>query len=162
VSSPLDAFSGLLLSAHMVQHLLLLMVAPALILLGSPALPLLRGLPRPLARDGIGPFLRWQRLRHVGHLLTNPIIFWMAIAATICIWHLPSAFELALRSPAWHKAEHLSFVCAALLFWWPVVRPFQHRPRWPLWLLPIYLLAADLVNTALSAILTFSDRVLYS
>src|SRR5437899_2836998 len=62
VSSPLDAFSSLLLSAHMVQHLLLLMAAPALILLGSPALPLLRGLPRTLARDGIGPFLRWQPL----------------------------------------------------------------------------------------------------
>jgi hypothetical protein len=41
------------------------------------------------------------------------------------------------------------------------VRPFPHRPRWPLWSIPIYLLAADLVNTALSAILTFSDHVLY-
>jgi len=48
-----------------------------------------------------------------------------------------------------------------LLFWWPVVRPFPYRPRWPLWSLPIYLLAADLVNTALSATLTFSDHVLY-
>src|SRR6266478_3807393 len=59
VASPLDAFSGFLLSAHMVQHLLLMSVAPPLILLGTPLLPLLRGLPRKFARDGVGPFLTW-------------------------------------------------------------------------------------------------------
>jgi len=53
IASPLDAFSGLLLSAHMVQHLLLMSVAPPLILLGAPFLPLLRGLPRKFARDGV-------------------------------------------------------------------------------------------------------------
>src|SRR5712675_624982 len=57
IDSPLDAFADLLLSAHMVQHLLLLMVIPPLILFGFPFLPLLRGLPRGLARDGIAPFL---------------------------------------------------------------------------------------------------------
>src|SRR5580700_11078107 len=51
LASPLDAFSSLLLSAHMVQHLLLMSVAPPLILLGAPLLPLLRGLPRKIARD---------------------------------------------------------------------------------------------------------------
>jgi len=56
-------FSGLLLSAHMVQHLLLLSVAAPLILLGSPLLPLLRGLPRKFARDGVGPFLTWPAFR---------------------------------------------------------------------------------------------------
>ena len=55
--SPLDTFSGQLLSAHMGQHLLLMSVAPPLILLGAPLLPLLRGLPRTFARDGVGPFL---------------------------------------------------------------------------------------------------------
>ena len=55
IASPLDAFSGLLLSAHMVQHLLLMSVAPPLILLGAPFLPLLRGLPRKFAREGVGP-----------------------------------------------------------------------------------------------------------
>ncbi len=59
VASPLDALSSLLLSAHMVQHLLLLVVGPPLILLGAPLLPLLRGLPRGFARDGLGPFLSW-------------------------------------------------------------------------------------------------------
>src|SRR5262249_55322493 len=50
---------------------------------------------------------------------------------------------------------------AALLFWWPVVLPFPSRPIWPPWTRPIYLLAADLLNTLISAILTFSEHVLY-
>ena len=77
-------------------------------------------------------------------------------------WHLPAAFDLALRSPGWHKVEHACFFGASLLFWWPVVRPFPSRPHWPLWTMPLYLLAADVVNTVLCAILTFSDRPLYS
>ena len=60
IGSPLDRWSGILLSAHMVQHLLLLSVAPPLLLLGSPIMPLLRGLPRSFAHDGVGPFLRWN------------------------------------------------------------------------------------------------------
>src|SRR5262249_21254903 len=76
-------------------------------------------------------------------------------------WHVPQAFDLALRSATWHKVEHACFFGASLLFWWPVVRPFPSRPCWPLWSVPVYLLAADLLNTSLSAILTFSDRVLY-
>ncbi|MGO9201002.1 MAG: cytochrome c oxidase assembly protein [Limisphaerales bacterium] len=161
IASPLDAFSGFLLSAHMVQHLLLLSVAPPLILLGSPLLPLLRGLPRAFARDGVGPFLVWPALRRVANAITLPLNCWIVMALTLCAWHVPAAFELALRSPAWHKVEHGCFFGAALLFWWPVVRPFPSRPQWPLWSVPVYLLAADLLNTALSAIFTFSDHVLY-
>jgi len=161
IASPLDAFSGLLLSAHMVQHLLLLTIAPPLILLGAPLLPLLRGLPRKFARDGIGPFLVWAPLRRVGNAITHPVTCWIVMAITLVAWHVPAAYDLALRSPPWHKVEHGCFLGASLLFWWPVVRPFPSRPRWPLWSVPLYLLAADLLNSALSAILTFSDRVLY-
>jgi cytochrome c oxidase assembly factor CtaG len=161
IASPLDAFSGLLLSAHMVQHLLLLSVAPLLLLLGAPLLPFLRGLPRKFARDGVGPFLVWPALRRAAQWLTHPVSCWVVMAITLCAWHMPPAFDLALRSPAWHKAEHACFLGAGLLFWWPVVRPFPSRPQWPIWSLPLYLLAADLLNTTLSAILTFSDHVLY-
>lgn len=161
LASPLDAFSSLLLSAHMVQHLLLMSVAPPLILLGAPLLPLLRGLPRKIARDGVGPFLTWPGLRRFGNALTNPVTCWIVMAVTLLGWHVPAAFDLALRSPGWHKAEHACFFGAWVLFWWPVVRPFPGKPRWPLWSVPVYLLAADLLNTALSAILTFSDHVLF-
>lgn len=161
VASPLDAFSGLLLSAHMVQHLLLISIAPPLILLGAPVSPLLRGLPRKFARDGIGPFLVWAPLRRIGNAITHPANCWLVMAITLLAWHVPIAYDLALRSPPWHKVEHACFLGASLLFWWPVVRPFPSHPRWPLWSVPLYLLAADLLNTALSAILSFSDRVLY-
>jgi len=161
IASPLDAFAGLLLSAHMVQHLLLMSVAPPLILLGAPFLPLLRGLPRKFARDGVGPFLVWPALRRVGNAITHPVNCWIIMAITLCAWHVPASFDLTLRSPTWHKVEHICFLGASLLFWWPVVRPFPSRPQWPLWSVPVYLLAADLLNTALSAILTFSDLVLY-
>ena len=93
--------------------------------------------------------------------MTHPVNCWLVMAVTLCAWHVPAAFDFALRSPAWHKVEHACFLGASLLFWWPVVRPFPSRPQWPLWSVPLYLLAADLLNTALSAILTFSDHVLY-
>src|SRR5262245_43946297 len=159
--SPLDTFSGLLLSAHMGQHLLLMSVAPPLILLGAPLLPLLRGLPRTFARDGVGPFLVWPPLQRFGRALTHPFVGWLALIVTLCVWHVPAAFELALRAPFWHRVEHAFFLSGALLFWWSVICPFPSRPHWPLWSVPLYLLAADIVNTVLCAILTFSDRVLY-
>ena len=162
IASPLDAFSGLLLSAHMVQHFLLMFVAPPLILLGAPLLPLLRGLPRSFVHDGLGPFLTWSVLRRFGNALTHPLVCGLAMVVSLCGWHLPAAFDLALRSPGLHKLEHACFFGTSLLFWWPVVRPFPSRPHWPLWAIPLYLLAADVVNTVLCAILTFSDRPLYS
>ena len=161
VSSPLDAFSSLLLSAHMVQHLLLMSVAPPLILLSAPLLPLLRGLPRRIVRDGMGPFLVWPALRRAGQALTNPLSCWIVMAITLTVWHVPAAFDLALRSFGWHKVEHACFFGASFLFWWPVVCPFPSKPQWPQWSIPVYLLAADVMNTALSAFLTFSDHVFY-
>jgi cytochrome c oxidase assembly factor CtaG len=161
VASPLDSLSGFLLSAHMVQHLLLLSVAPPLILLASPYLPILRGLPRTFARNGLGPFLGCPLLRQIGHSFTHPVFCWLVMALSLFAWHVPAAFELALRLPAWHKFEHACFFFTALLFWWPVILPFPSRPHWPPWSIPIYLLAADLANTALCAILTFSENVLY-
>src|SRR6266705_2508263 len=109
IASPLDAFSGLLLSAHMVQHLLLMSVAPPLILLGTPLLPLLRGLPRNFARDGVGPFLAWPALRRVGNAITHPVGCWAIMAITLSAWHVPASFDLTLRSPGWHKVEHICF-----------------------------------------------------
>ncbi len=83
------------------------------------------------------------------------------MSVAIWAWHLPAAFELALRSRAWHVVEHASFFGAGLLFWWPVIEPWPSRPRWPRWAMVPYLLLADMQNTALAALLVFSDRVLY-
>lgn len=161
IASPLDAFAGLLLQAHMIQHLLLMMVAPPLLLLGSPWLPLLCGLPRTWVRDGLGPFLTWPALRKLGRTLTHPLVAGPLFMTVNVVWHLPPLYETALRSQSWHEFEHACFLATALLFWWPVILPWPARASWPRWAVIPYLLVADLQNTALAAFLSFSGRVLY-
>src|SRR5580700_825235 len=160
--SPVDAFADMLLSAHMIQHLLLIMVAPPLLLLGQPVLPLLRGLPRWIFKDALGPFLGWRELKEVGGATVHPIVSWFTFAIVIIVWHLPRFYELALHSQAWHQGEHACFFWSAMAFWWPVIGVWPTHPVWPRWAMIPYLMLADLVNTGLSAVLTFSDHVLYT
>ncbi len=161
LASPVDTFGGLLLGAHMIQHLLLIMVAPPLLLFGQPVVPLLRGLPRWVFKDALGPFLSCRELRYLGRAIVHPIVSWFALATVMTVWHFPRLYELALRSQAWHEAEHACFFWAAVLFWWPVIGVWPSHPVWPTWAMIPYLLLADLVNTGLSAVLSFSDHVLY-
>jgi len=161
LASPLDAFSGFLLSAHMTQHLLLMMIAPPLLLLGCPSAPLLRGLPTRIVKPVLGPFLAWPALRRLGQRLTRPATAWVVFVAATWIWHLPAPYARALYSPYWHWTEHACFFVTALLFWWPVVLPWPSRATWPTAAIVVYLLLADLQNTALSAIFAFSERVIY-
>jgi len=161
VESPLDAFDNLSLSAHMTQHLLLMMFAPPLILLSRPTVPLLRGLPRTFVKEGLGPFLTWPFLRRVFALLTAPPLSWLIFALSSIFWHMPATYELALRSPFWHGMQHACFFWTGILFWWPVIRPVPGRSRWPNWIKIPYLLFADIVNTVLSAFFVFSGRLLY-
>src|ERR1700730_12592966 len=86
IASPLDAFGGLMLQVHMIQHLLLMMVAPPLLLAGAPYLPILSGLPRVVAREVVGPFLIWAPLKRIGHALLNPVFCWIAFAASNVLW----------------------------------------------------------------------------
>src|SRR5271167_411155 len=162
IGSPLNAFDDLSLTVHMVQHLLLMAIAPPLILLGAPALPLLRGLPQLIARRGVGPFLRWGLVKRFGRFLTHPAICWLAATFSLIGWHLPAVFELALRWDWLHELEHACFFGTGLLFWWPVVQPWPSTPRWPRWSIPLYLFCATLPCDALSGFLAFCDRVVYS
>jgi len=161
VASPLDAFAGLLLQIHMIQHLLLMMIAPPLILGGAPYLPILSGLPRWFMREVLGPLLVWKPIKRIGQTLVHPLFAGTAFAASNLLWHTPPLYELALSSPGWHQVEHISFVFTGLLFWWPLVQPWPSRPVWPRWMMIPYLIAADLQNTALAGFLSFYDRVLY-
>ncbi len=161
LQSPLEVFSGLLLQVHMLQHLLLMFIAPPLLWLAAPELPLLVGLPRGLRRQVAVPLLRDEGVRMLGRALTNPIVAWLLFVLTGWIWHLPGLYNRALTSNSWHVAEHASFLIAALCFWHVVVAPFPHTRRTSRWVVLPYLLLAGLQGTALSALLTFSDRVLY-
>jgi cytochrome c oxidase assembly factor CtaG len=162
IASPLNSFDAFLLTAHMVQHLLLLFVGPPLLLLGFPAIPLLNGLPRWAARDALGPFLRWPGLLRFGRFVTHPVFCWLIAEVALVGWHVPAAYDLALRSLSWHEVEHVCFFGTGLLFWWPVIQPWPGKPHWPRWSIPLYLLLAAIVNTIVSALLCFSDRLLYS
>jgi cytochrome c oxidase assembly factor CtaG len=161
LASPLHELSELLLQFHMIQHLLLMMVAPPLLLLGAPILPLLRGLPPPVLKNGLGSLFASTMLQRLGHFLTHPIVGLAAFTVGNVAWHLPVLYELALGSEFWHYVQHLCFLGTGLLFWWPVVQPWPSRLRWPRWAIIPYLLFADVQNTALSAFLIFSERVLY-
>jgi cytochrome c oxidase assembly factor CtaG len=161
LSSPLHEFGELLLQFHMVQHLLLMMVVPLLLLLGAPILPLLRGMPRPVLQYGLSHLFGSAPLQKAAHLLTHPLFCLLAFTVSNVAWHVPNLYELALRSEFYHDVQHICFLSTGLLFWWPVVQPWPSRRRWPLWTMIPYLLFADIQNTALSAFLIFSERVLY-
>jgi putative membrane protein len=161
VGSPLEVFDDALLSAHMVQHLLLMAVAPPLLLLGAPVVPFLHGLPKFLVRGVCGPVLRWSWIQWLGRALTHPVFCLLAPSLALIGWHFPAAFELGLRSEWWHHVEHGCFFFTGVLLWWPVVQPWPSVAKWPRWSIPLYLFFATLPCDALSAFLTFCDRVLY-
>lgn len=156
LASPLDTLADRFLAVHMAQHIVLLVMAPPLLLLGTPIAPLLHGLPASRARAVLGAFVS-----RLSDRLGHPVVCWLAMSLATWGWHVPAAFELAVRDRAWHVVEHASFLTAGLLFWWPVVQPWPSRARWPRGALILYLVLADIQNTALAAILTFSESVLY-
>ena len=161
IASPLEEFDDALLQVHMVQHLILMILAPWLLLAGAPAIPLVRGLPPRIAKTLVGPVLRSTSVRVVFAWLTRPWVCWIAFAVATWGWHLPATFQLALRSTGWHVVEHVCFFTTALMFWYPVVQPWPSISRWPRWAMLPYLLLADGQNTILSALFIFSGRLLY-
>ena len=159
--SPLAALDHHLLSIHMVEHILLMTVAPPLILLGAPVLVLLHGLPQRFVRPASSLF-RWPSMQTLGRILTHPVLCWLAAMVALVAWHVPAVFAVALRSHSWHRVEYACFFVTGLLFWWPVVQPWPTVARWPRWCIPLYLFLATLPCDALSAFLAFCDRVVYS
>jgi putative membrane protein len=161
IASPLDGFADELLSAHMVEHLLLMSFAPPLLLLGYPVVPLLRGLRRGVTVYILGPLIRTKMLRKLGHVLIMPVVAWLAMNLAFLGWHVPAAYDFALEHEHWHEFEHLCFLGTSILFWWPVIRPWPTRQKSAGWFLLLYLVMADIVNTVLSAFLAFCDRPVY-
>ena len=149
-----------LLTGHMVQHLLLLSLAPPLVLLGSPLLAVSFGLPPEITR-ALGAALRWPRVQRIGEVLGQPALGWLAATIVLVVWHVPAALTLGLQSETWHAVEHASFLATGLLFWWPVVQPWPSPPTGPQWWMVVYLFLATLPCDILAGFLVFSERVLY-
>jgi putative membrane protein len=135
-ASPLAQLDHEMLTAHMVQHLLLMTLAPPSILLGIPRKP-------------------------VAHGLFHPALCWFAAGATLVVWHIPSVFALGLQSQMWHGIEQASFLMTGLLFWWPVVQPWPRGSKWPESSILLYLFLATLPCDILAGFLVFCDRVVY-
>lgn len=161
VGSPIDGFADALLSVHMLEHLLLMSVVPPLLLYGLPVVPLLRGLPQPVRRSIVGPLLRVATLRRLGHWLVTPLVAWLLMNIAFLSWHVPAAYDFALEHENWHVVEHLCFLGTSILFWYCILWPWPARTHQRNWGILIYLVAADLVNTMLSAFLAFCDRPVY-
>ena len=159
-ASPLAALDHDMLTAHMVQHLLLMTLAPPLILLGMPRKPLPYGLSQRFLQ-AIGRPLRSEPMQQFASVVTHPAICWLAAAGTLVVWHIPSVFMLGLRSQIWHGAEQTSFLATGLLFWSPIVRPWQNSLKWPESSILLYLFLATLPCDILSGFLVFCDRVVY-
>jgi cytochrome c oxidase assembly factor CtaG len=161
LASPIDALDDYLLAAHMIQHFILMSIAPPLLVLGAPSVPLLRGVPRPLIRMLSAPVFRSGWFHWLGRVLTHPVFAFLAMNIAYLGWHVPIMFELTFRSERIHDFEHLCFFLTSMAFWWVVIAPWPTTPRWARWTVIPYLLGADILNTILSATLAFAGRVLY-
>ncbi len=161
VGSPLAVLDHQLLTGHMVQHLLLMTVAAPLILMGAPVITLVYALPQRFVPIVLRPLPRCPPVHWIGRIVTQPVFCWLASTAAVIGWHIPALFALGMRSEGWHAIEHASFLAAGLLFWWPVIQPWPTLANWPRWGIPLYLFLAALPCDALSAFLTFCNRVVY-
>jgi len=161
LGSPLALFDEELLTVHMIQHLLLMTIAPPLILLGAPVMPFLHGLPRRFVQTVLGPVFRLTAVQRAGRIISQPALCWLVASATLVGWHVPAAFTLGLQSEVWHVVEHACFLGSGFLFWWPVVRPWPSVVAWPRWSILLYLFLATLPCDILSGFLVFCDRVVY-
>jgi putative membrane protein len=160
--SPLDALAPRLFVAHMLQHMLLIMVAAPALLLADPFPIVVWALPR-AARRGVGRGLRraspWRRLWMAA---TAMPVTWLGYAAILWLWHLPWAYDAALADRAIHDIEHAAFFGGAVLFWWPIVHPAPRFVRAPSHALRIvYLVLAAFQTAALGLLLTLAPVVLY-
>jgi cytochrome c oxidase assembly factor CtaG len=157
--SPLDAVGGALFSAHMVQHLVLVVVAAPLIALGEPLVATLWAFPLRVRRAA-GRWARRRALRATWAVVSAPLVVWVLHVGTMWVWHAPRLYESALRHPAVHALEHASFFVPALLFWW-LLADRRSRRRLGFGGSLIFLFTAGLQSTVLGALITVAQRPWY-
>ena len=146
---PLDDWaSSFLLSAHMAQHLILMMLTAPLLLKGLPAW-------------FFDPLSRHRRLDAAGRFLTGAVPSLVIGSALTVVWHLPTLYDRALYVEQVHVVQHNAFLLAAVLMWWPIVRP---NPAWPEMqplVQMLYLFATTLPGGFVGAFITFAEPGLY-
>lgn len=142
LESALDPLSDTyLFSAHMAQHLLLILIVPPL---------LLWGIPEAEARG----WMQHRKVRGAERVLGRPLVAWFAGMGVMTLWHVPVLYDYAVAHEMVHIFEHLSFLVTATMFWWPVMSPLPERRLGPVASM-FYLFAAVAENSALGIIITF-------
>jgi cytochrome c oxidase assembly factor CtaG len=165
LDSPLDAFSTRLFWAHMVQHVLLLVVAPPLIVLARPWIRIWRALPlgaRQSLGHGLGQGRRAAPLRLLSRTLGRPLPSFLLFSVVLLVWHLPVLFDATLRSSVVHALEHTLFFSTALLFWKQVLPSPPLRAVLPPLQRVGYLVGAMVVSWILAIVLALEPHPLYA
>jgi putative membrane protein len=141
-----------LFSAHMVQHVLLMLVVPPLLLAGTPAW---------MADALAAPLLRPRRLGAAIRLATRPVPALGLYTVALVGWHLPGPYGAALEHHGWHVIQHLALIATAVLAWWPVLSPGTRLPPLHYGAQILYLFALGLPMTVVAAMITGAEHVLY-
>ncbi len=147
--SPIDSLADQLFSAHMVQHILLLDLAPILAILG-----LTKVILRPATRSV-------HTLERRAGPLAHPVFAVFAYVAVIWAWHVPAAYDLAVRHQGIHVLEHLSFLLVGSLYWWHLLSPIRSRMRLNGMGPVVYMGSTKLLVGALGMGLAFAPSALY-
>ena len=162
VAGPPEAFSGEMFFSHMMQHILIAMVASVLLLAATPMSAYLWALPEGV-RAGLGPALTedgW--LRKLNAALANPKFALPAFVFTLWGWHIPEAYSLAVRNDLVHLGMHISMFTTSVLFWWPIIGPPPVRSQLTDPQRIIYLILVVTPTAVLAAIITLSNTVIYT
>ncbi|HKV85688.1 MAG TPA: cytochrome c oxidase assembly protein [Ktedonobacterales bacterium] len=147
--SPLDTLGDeYLFSAHMVQHMLICVVAPPLWLLGTPGWML-------------SPLFRRPAVARAARWVTHPAVAFTLFNGTLWLWHAPTLYDATLSNEYLHIFEHLTFVVTAVIFWWAVLSPVPAVPKVSHGVAILYLFVACQPMVALGALLTFAANPLY-
>jgi putative membrane protein len=154
--SPLHAFGARSFTAHMAEHELIMLAAAPLLVWSRPLGVMLWAFP-PAARQGLAGLPRNAAIGGVWRVLTEPVLATVLQAAALWLWHLPSLFDLALKSEAWHAAQHLSFFVTALFFWSAMLSP-RRSP----WTAAALLFATSMATGALGAFMALSESPWYA
>jgi cytochrome c oxidase assembly factor CtaG len=157
LESAVDVYAGSLLTVHMVQHLILAMVAPPLLALGAPVTLLLRVASPRVRHRLIAPTLHSRVVR----LIASPYVAWPLFAIVMWLTHFSPLYGAALDDPTLHLAEHAIFLGSGLLFWWPVVAADPIPRRLGYGARVAYLGLQMPVNAAVGLAIYFSPTVLY-
>lgn len=165
--SPIDVLASQLFFMHMIQHLLLVMLAPPLLMLANPMPFLLWGLPSGLRRRA-GRVLssvlhRQSSSRRYLRAVTGPGVAWMLFVIFLIGWHDPNLYQAALRSDVVHDFEHLTFFGTAMLYWWHVVGAGPHiHKRFSRPARVMYVIAAIPPNMLTGIAIAFAGQVIYT